>query len=896
MRLRQGLYIAGSPFINRPWGYDQYSPLDLSILDPHFGTLQTWRNAIDEIHARGMYVVLDNTFATLGDLLGFEGYLNETTPFTLDEHRVLWKDPQRHYYDFSYGNTYNKSCEYPRFWNETGFPIDQDIADRMDGCFDSEFDQYGDTEAFGVFPDWRRELSKFASVQDRLREWHPPVRAKIENFYCMLLAQLDFDGYRYDKATQSTVDAMGYMNDAMRTCARKLGKDNFFLPGEITGGNDFGSVFIGRGRQPDQYPENLTHAVSLTNNSDDKYFIREPQYSGLDSGAFHYTTYRTLTRFLGMDGNLAAGYDAPVNWVDQWNTFLLTNDLINANTGVFDPRHMFGVTNQDVFRWPAIHQGTERQLLGHFVTSMLLPGIPLLLWGEEQAFYVLDNTASNYIFGRQAMSTATAWQTHGCYSLDSTQYFNMPLEAARHGCGDDTVSYDHRDPSAPVRNIVRHMFHLRDAYPVLHDGAFLQQLSNQTEDVTFPGSSGVVTEMGMWSVMRSVFAEQQDLSDRENGDLPIWLVYSNMNRSHTFDFDCQNNDTDRNLTALIAPYDSGTTVRNLFFPFDEQTLTDSAVSLGLNGSTSPNGCLSSLDMAAYDFRAYVPKERWVSPEPMITGFKPGHDARILSTVDPAGTEDVDIELRFSTKMDCDAITDSISFNSTTESGETPSLDQDSIKCGPSSEGTNSTFVGAIQSTWSWSATLTNVANGVHSLTVHNASDTEGRTTNSIDHFFFRVGQANNPIVFPQSANYSTSLMTKDKAGKLSLHHSAAGADMFRYSTNFASSFSDWMPYKGGTHEIEKQPWSGTELQKWEGEHVRVEYFSRLGGSSDHVQECDIDSKRRRFPNLWLNGPYNAYGYDAGLNNRVKLTADNEWTHHWMVEWSPNGSLSQLNVW
>lgn len=31
--------------------------------------------------------------------------------------------------------------------------------------------QYGDTEAFGNFADWQRELSKFASVQDRLREW-----------------------------------------------------------------------------------------------------------------------------------------------------------------------------------------------------------------------------------------------------------------------------------------------------------------------------------------------------------------------------------------------------------------------------------------------------------------------------------------------------------------------------------------------------------------------------------------------------------------------------------------------------------------------------------------------------------------------------------------------------
>ena len=38
------------------------------------------------------------------------------------------------------------------------------------GCRVSDFDQYGDLEAFGVHPDWQRQLSKFASVQGCLRE------------------------------------------------------------------------------------------------------------------------------------------------------------------------------------------------------------------------------------------------------------------------------------------------------------------------------------------------------------------------------------------------------------------------------------------------------------------------------------------------------------------------------------------------------------------------------------------------------------------------------------------------------------------------------------------------------------------------------------------------------
>ena len=140
--------------------------------------------------------------------------------------------------------------------------------------------------------------------------------------------------------------------------------------------------------------------------------------------------------------------------------------MINANTGVFDPRHMYGVTNQDVFRWPAIHQGVERQILGHFITTLLMPGIPLLLFGEEQLFYLLDNTAINYIFGRQPMSAATAWMQHGCYSfqIPSSQYFNMPIEKAKYGCHDLSQINDQRNPASATRNLLRHMV----CFPRIH--------------------------------------------------------------------------------------------------------------------------------------------------------------------------------------------------------------------------------------------------------------------------------------------------------------------------------------------------------------------------------------------------------------------------------------------
>ncbi|KKY35779.1 putative glycosyltransferase family 5 protein [Diaporthe ampelina] len=324
-------------------------PIDLTLLDAHFGNIKLWQQAIDDIHARGMYVVMDNTMATLGDLIGFDGHLNDSAPFKADEYKVSYKT-DRQYHDFAFGNDYNDACEYPRFWNEKGFPIDDAERDQFKGCYDSDFDQYGDTEAFGVHPDYQRQLTKFASVQDRLRDWVPSVRQRLENFSCMVITMLDIDGFRFDKAAQVTVDAQGNFSAAMRDCAAKVGKENFFLPGELTPGNTLSSIYYGRGRQPDRQPEDLPTAMNLTGKQDeDKFFLREKGQNALDSAAFHYSVYHYLTRFLGMSGNLEAGYDLPLDWVNATNQMILTNDMVNPNSGKFDPRHITTPTERGIW-------------------------------------------------------------------------------------------------------------------------------------------------------------------------------------------------------------------------------------------------------------------------------------------------------------------------------------------------------------------------------------------------------------------------------------------------------------------------------------------------------------------------------------------------------------------
>lgn len=830
----------------------------------------------------------------MSDLIGFEGFLNESTPFREEEHKVLWKTDRR-YPDFNISNEYNETCNYPEFWYEDGTRIK---PEGLKGCYNSDFDQYGDIEAFGVFPDWKRQLAKFASVQDRLRDWEPSVGARIEHFSCMTIQMLDIDGFRIDKAVQVTVDVQASFSSAMRECARRHNKNNFAVFGEITSGNGLGSIYLGRGREP-KVADSMDLVKLMTLNQSaagtdiSKLYIREKGNSALDAGAFHYSIYRSMTRFLGMSGNLEAGYDMPnpLDWVSTWEWMVRTNDFNNPNSNEFDPRHLYGVTNQDVFRWPSIEFGIERQLLGSFIVTLLLPGAPLLYYGEEQALYVLDGTASNYVYGRQAFAPSPAWKAHGCFKLTIDQYPGWPIEQGLHGCNDPKVALDHRDPSAPLRNIFRHMFALRDALPVLEHGWLLENLAKKTELHLLNGST-TATEIGIWSVARAMLkgVPGQDVDAHK----PVWLVYHNSPNRTVYKFDC--NDKDK---AFVSPFDGGSKVKNVFSDDAPITLKDSPRANGYTGSKNA-GCISEITMTPFEFRAYVDTPRWLQPAPMITRFSPGHDAQIDST-EAGGNLEIGIE--FNVKMDCASITKAVSVVVITDgvgNGTSVKFDQPA-KCNPNftpKPADKFPYTGAIQSTFKWSTTLRNVPDGIVKLTVaDSAASDDGIKTNATDHFLVRFGKRNNPVVFPAAANYSRTLLEDVQGDKFIIQHSAAGATMWRYSTNWASSWSKWETYNSASTKISltEQEWDGTELQKWTGKHLMIQYYSKPLGSSAFIQHSDTNDVvfDRAFPHIRIHGPYNKWGYDAGLPGSMDLVQHHTWALHYMYEWP---AQFQLNIW
>ena len=891
----KAIYFTGSMMLNMPWSPDGFGPLDLTLLDKHHGDIQEWRTVVDEIHRRGMYVVFDNTMATMGDLLGYGGaYTNATVEFAFGEYDYIWKDPERRYHDFQPSNDWDPTCQPPPFWEQNGYLEIQSVLDQWIGCRDSEFDMYGDIKGTGAYPSYINQVSRFASVQDRLREWRPDVLEKINVMSCIQVQMLDLDGFRMDKGVQTTLDAMAEFSTYQRQCAQRLGKDNFLMVGEVVADPKLAANYYGRGKKPNQALEIASQAVLSTNLSDADGYIRPWGMTALDGAAFHYDVYGSMTRFLGLDGPWGS---LGVDWVEMWNIMLREQDMVNALTGLFDPRHIFGTTNQDVFRWPALANGTQRQLLGLFVTTLELPGAPMILYGEEQELYVLENAAPDYVYGRTPMASQRAWQLHGCYNLGEELYVDMPFNSSSQGCHDDSVSRDHRDPSHPMRNVLKRFYELREQYPTLNDGFNLTTLSTRIYDVFLRGSEGMSSPTGLWSVFRGRSSLAQDLSGSGRGNQPVWLLFHNEDRIVDYDFDCNSENSTSMDGSMISAFPSGTTVRNLFYPYESYELEATKFSLGLENSTRPNGCIPRITLRPWEFKAFVPTDQWEAPKPVITRVVPGHDSRIESSVAYDETESVPIQIHFSTEMDCSAVRDNLQIESFTESGQLASLNASSVIC-RAVEPQDTPLVAQAGTTWVFEALMQDVGHGVHTYTVDNVSTVSGDArTNSRDKFMLRIGASDNPMVFPESSNYTQGLLQREEtSGDLFVVAKASGADLFRYSTNFGSSYSAWQQYTGGKTILKKQSWTGAKHQEWDGEHVIMNYWNKATGSSDHYQHGDLareNQPARRWPHAFVEGVFNQWGFDLGVANRMRQNDKGEWTYNLFTEWPTNITL---NVW
>jgi alpha-1,3-glucan synthase len=327
------------------------------------------------------------------------------------------------------------------------------------------------------------------------------------------------------------------------------------------------------------------------------------------------------------------------------------------------------------------------------------------------------------------MTSAIAWQRHGCYKLGSQQYFNMLLDKAVLGCQDDWNSLDHFDPTAESRRLFAQFYYMRTVYGALQDGFDLVQRGNWTYQIQRPGSNGTATEMGLWTVSRAAIATTQTLNGTYNDQ--VWLLYMNENSTTTYSYDCME------ALWISSPYESGIVIQNLFAPYEQYTLTDSQSSYYNNGTAPWQGCLPNITMDPFGFKAFVPVNEWVPPPPQLTKFIPGHDARIQAEAGDANATTLDITLEFNVAMSCDGVTNALTFNmSSSGKGGIPTIQQSSIQCGTVNNPDPPMITAAGTSAWSWSATLQDMPDGILSISLNNPPAATGNASTRVSNSFF----------------------------------------------------------------------------------------------------------------------------------------------------------------
>ncbi|KAJ3211621.1 Cell wall alpha-1,3-glucan synthase ags1 [Entophlyctis luteolus] len=537
------------------------------------------------------------------------------------------------------------------------------------------------------------------------------------------------------------------------------------------------------------------------------------------------------------------------NIIGTYYESLYSDDLVNANTGTLDVRHIFGVSNPDVARWAMIHDGIGPGRVGEFLTMILLTGVPTIYYGEEQQLSVVDGSGDRgYIYGRQAMSTSVAWQLHGCLLDENFYSVTLPAgsylsDATLNGCNNEKVSADHFDPSHPAFVYLSHLLWLRSVYPVLLDGlniTMIQTLNLTTSDAAKP--------VGVLAGFEKKYDQLQSTTNSNDSSAIFWMMYSTANVSVSVDSaNC----------SILSPFAAGTTVKNIIPPFDTITIS---------GSADGYGCISSLNLPAWYFGAYVEKASFVQPPPAVVEFSPGHDSRILYNPTSGTSQSVPVSLLFSsTGISCSAVTSALYITSST--GSSGSIDTGSVQCGAVQEYQVDDYVGSTTGLWEWTGTVL-LAEGIHVLSINNT----GIGLKAPISFMLRVGKANNPMVFGGASFYDPSLM-QIVNGAISLVHAAAGADQFQVSYDLGKNFGNWSDIEAVT------PLDVTKFENGR-QAVAVKYWSSLTGSSAHLVYTEYGTSAGMRPlfgsSIQLRGQFNEYGDDQYVLSYMQYSSGT-WT-------------------
>ncbi len=250
--------------------YHGYGIQNFLEVDPRFGTLHDLQELVRAAHARGLYVIMDMVLNHTGD---------------------VWQYPGGYPYYYHQGETFPFGS-----WRE------QDPQPGMqddDAVWPQELQRPEAFKRHGQIRDWNDRVQArdgdFMSLKE-LDLPRPDVLDTLIKVYKHWVDVADIDGFRVDTVKHMEDSSVAIFCNAIREYAQRVGKQRFFLFGEIMDSDDTIQRYIGRNSRiegtNERFPS-LDAALDFP-----LYFVLEPVIKGFASPAFLRDRYeRFYTRY-----------------------------------------------------------------------------------------------------------------------------------------------------------------------------------------------------------------------------------------------------------------------------------------------------------------------------------------------------------------------------------------------------------------------------------------------------------------------------------------------------------------------------------------------------------------------------------------------------------------------
>ena len=327
--------------------YHGYGIQNFLEVDPRFGTKEDLQKLVGEAHARNMYVILDIILNHTGDNWAYPGdfpyfYSNQTNaPF-----------------DFGFWREYEAAPNLQE--DDAVWPIELQRPE----CYKrrGQIRNWSDPEEAinGDFLSLKELDIRRADVLDGL--------IKVYKYW---IAAADVDGFRLDTVKHMESSATAIFCNAIREYARRIGKHNFFIFGEIVADDQTLQHYLGRNSR-----------IEGTNE-------RFPSLDAALDFPLYFILEETLKGFLN-PAELRARYERfKTEYADHGEAGQYFVTFIDNHDQMARPYRRFMHAN------PFPQQAA--QAIGYLLTSQ---GVPCIYYGTEQGF---DGGGDNDSYVRECM-------------------------------------------------------------------------------------------------------------------------------------------------------------------------------------------------------------------------------------------------------------------------------------------------------------------------------------------------------------------------------------------------------------------------------------------------------------------------------------------------------------